>query len=335
MLKLIMLVALLLATANSLLAQDMLTLYSARSEPYIKPLLLQFTQATNIKVNLVSDKEDKLLNRLMAEGMASPADILLTTDAGRLQQAKELNILQPVSSDYLIHEIPPQFRDNEGYWYGLSMRARPIIYNTSRVDPSEIANYEDLGSEKWKGRVCMRKVHIYNLSLIASMVITNGTAETSFWVKGIVSNFARPPQGGDRDQIKAVAQGVCDLTVANSYYYGAMLDSDDSEEKQAAQDTAILWPNQNGRGVHVNISGAGLTRATKNRAAAIQLLEFLVKDDIQQWYAEKNYEYPIKSGLAYSKSLRNLGQFKADNLSLDLLGDFNPTAVRLMKNAKW
>ncbi|MCW8825797.1 MAG: extracellular solute-binding protein, partial [Gammaproteobacteria bacterium] len=238
------------------MAGEELNLYSARKEALIKPLLDQFTQETGIKVNLVTGKADALLQRLKSEGRNSPADLLLTTDAGRLSRAKEAGLLQPITSEILSKEIPQHYRDPEGYWFGLSVRARPIIYSVERTDPAHLSSYEALSDPEWKQRICIRSSgNIYNQSLIASMIEADGMERTEQWANGLVTNFAKPPQGGDRDQIKAVASGRCDVAIANSYYYGMMVNSKKESERQAALKTAIFWPNQNGRGTHVNISG--------------------------------------------------------------------------------
>ncbi len=322
-------------TVGSVTAAEV-NLYSARKEALIKPLLDRFTQKTGIEVNLVTGKADALLQRLKSEGRNTPADLLITTDAGRLHRAKEAGVLQPVQSDTLNRSIPPQYRDQEGYWYGLSMRTRPIIYSLDRVKPSELSTYEDLADPKWKKRICIRSSsNIYNQSLIASMIVANGPVETQKWAEGLVANMARPPHGGDRDQIKAVAAGQCDIAVANSYYYGKMVTSKKSNQRDAAAKTAIFWPNQNGRGTHANISGAAVTKASKNKKQAMALLEFLTSDMAQKWYAETNAEYPVKSGIEYSQTLKGWGQFKADTINLSLLGSNNAAAVRLMDRAGW
>lgn len=216
----------LLIGTTTVMAADVVNLYSARKEALIKPLLTQFTENTGIEVNLVTGKADALLQRLKSEGRNTPADLLITTDAGRLHRAKEAGVLQPVNSDKLNRAIPQQYRDLEGYWYGLSVRARPIIYAIDRVKPEQLSTYEALVEPQWKGKICIRSSgNIYNQSLVASMVEANGVAATEKWANGLVANMGRPPHGGDRDQIKAVAAGQCDIAVANTYYYGKMVSS--------------------------------------------------------------------------------------------------------------
>ena len=318
-----------------------INIYSARKEDLIKPILEKFEQDTGTKVNLITGKADALLQRLISEGKNSPADILITTDAGRLFRAKNANVIQTIESDILNTSIPEQYRDPEGYWFGLTLRARPIVYAVDRVKPEQLSSYEALANSEWKQKVCIRSSdNIYNQSLVASILIHLGEEETQAWTESLVKNFARPPQGGDRDQVKAVAAGQCDVALINNYYLGKMLTSKDEAEVAAAQKVKIFWPNQDehdhtGRGTHVNISGAAITTSSKNKTAAIQLLEFLVSDAAQQWYAEKNLEYPIKPGIQPSKTLQSWGEFKADALSLYQLGEHNAEAVMIMDKAKW
>lgn len=317
-------------------AQGEVNLYSARQEVLIKPLLDQFSSKTGIKVNLVAGKADALIQRLTSEGINSPADILLTVDAGNLNKAKEMGLFQPVRSQTLEKEVPAAYRDPAGEWFGLSMRARPIMYAKGRVNPADLASYADLADPRWKGKVCVRSSgNVYNQSMVAAMIARNGAAATETWAKGLVANFARPPQGGDRDQIKAVAAGQCDVALANTYYLGGMLNASQAEEKEAAAKVGIIWPNQKENGVHVNVSGAGVTKHAKNRDNALRLLEFLVSEEAQRWYADVNYEYPVRQGTPISETLAAWGDFKADDLNLATLGEHNAEAVKLMDRAGW
>nr|WP_230209652.1 Fe(3+) ABC transporter substrate-binding protein [Solemya velum gill symbiont] len=317
-------------------ASEEANLYSARKEALIKPLLDQFTRETGIKVNLVTGKADALLKRLQSEGANSPADLLITTDSGRLHRAHSAGLLQQVKSEKLNTVVPPHLRNPEGYWFGLSVRARPIFYAKDRVKPEELSTYEALTDKKWKGRICIRSSNnIYNQSLVASMIAHNGAEATQQWADAFVGNFARPPKGGDRDQIKAAAAGQCDIAIANTYYYGGMLISGDYAQIKAANSVAIFWPNQDGRGTHVNVSGVGVTKAATNRENAIKLIEFLVSPESQLWYAEANNEYPVVEGAGTSEILKSWGDFKPDNLSLARLGELNADAVRLMDRAGW
>ncbi len=300
-------------------------LYSARKEQLIKPMLDEFTRQTGIKVNLVTGKADALLQRLQSEGANSPADVLITTDAGRLHRAKQAGVLQAVSSAVLTKSIPASYRDPQGYWFGLSLRARPIIYAKDRVQAVALSSYEALADEQWHKRICIRSSsNIYNQSLVASMIAANGVQATETWANRFVKNFARPPKGGDRDQIKAVASGQCDIAIANTYYLGQMIHSDKAEQKSAAAKVAVFWPNTSDRGTHVNISGAAVTQSAKHKDAAIKLIEFLTSDVAQQWYADTNLEYPV-----------SWGTFKADTINLSKLGELNAEAVKLMDRAGW
>ena len=322
--------------STSLLCAAEVNVYSARKENLIKPLLLQFQELTGTSVNLITGKADTLLQRIISEGQHSPADILITIDAGRLYRALQANILLPVDTPALRNSVPHQYRDPDGNWFGLSLRARPIMYASGRVNPSDLSTYENLGLPGWQGKICTRSSdNIYNQSLVASMLAHHGKEYTLAWTRSLVSNFARPPQGGDRDQIRAVAAGQCDVAIANSYYLGKMLASKDPAQREAAQKVRIFWPNQDDRGVHVNISGGAVIRTSKNRASAVALLEFLVSDAAQKWYAETNFEYPVKPGVQPSEMLTRWGQFKADSLNLYLLGELNSNAVMVMDHARW
>ncbi|MGB2680679.1 MAG: Fe(3+) ABC transporter substrate-binding protein [Candidatus Competibacter sp.] len=322
--------------ATPALADGEVNIYSARKEDLIKPLLDDFSKQAGVTVNLVTGKEEALLQRLQSEGVNTPADLMLTTDAGRLAAAREAGVLQAVKSETLAARIPAAYRDPDGYWYGLSVRARPIIYARERVKPAELSTYDDLADPKWKGKVCVRSSDsVYNQSLVAGMISHHGEAKTEAWAKGLVANFARPPKGGDRDQIKAVAAGECDVTLANTYYLGGMVNSSDEAEKQAAAKVAVFWPDAKTTGVHVNISGAGVTANARNRDNAIKLLEFMAADAAQRWYAETNNEYPVNPAIAPSATLKAWGEFKADTLNVAKLGELNPAAVRLMDRAGW
>jgi iron(III) transport system substrate-binding protein len=325
----------LIALAGPLLAAEV-NLYSAREEALIKPLLDRFTEETEITVNLVTGDADALLKRLESEGRNSPADLFLTTDVGRLLRAQQAGLLQPITSKALEEAIPAQYRDPEGRWFGVSVRSRVIVYAKDRVKLQALSSYEGLADLQWKGKVCVRSSgNVYNQSLVAAMIAHAGVEKTENWAKGLVANLARPPAGGDRDQVKAVAAGQCGLALVNTYYLGGMLHSSDPSEKEAAAKVALFWPRLADKGAHVNISGAGVTQAAKNRDNAVRLLEFMVTDESQRWYAEKNFEYPVKPGIAISETLKNWGEFTADDLELSQLGKHNAEAVKLMDRAGW
>ena len=326
--------------SGALLASDdgAVNIYSARKEALILPVLERFRDETGIEFNLVTGKADELLKRLQLEGSATPADVLITTDAGRLHRAKEAGVLQRIESNAISRAVPNRFRDTDGFWVGLSQRARSIIYARQRVDAADLSTYEDLTDPKWKGRICVRSSsNIYNQSLVASMIEAGGAERTEAWARGLVDNLARPPAGGDTDQIRAVAAGQCDVAIANTYYFGRLVASGKEEDRDAVAELALFWPNQgpDDRGVHVNVSGAGITAHARHQDNAVRLLEFLVAPESQAWYAEVNHEYPVVGDVPVSETLRSFGDFKADTLNLTRLGANNRKAVELMDRARW
>ncbi len=311
-------------------------IYSYRKDHLIRPLLDRFTARTGIAVNLVSGTEDALLERLKGEGRNSPADLLLTADAGRLIEARAAGVLQPVRSAVLEAAIPAQYRDPDGYWFGLALRARVIFYAKDRVKPEALSSYESLADAKWKGKICIRSSqHVYNQSLLAAMIDRHGAAAAEAWTKGVVANLARKPQGGDRDQIKAVAAGECDIAVANTYYYANLLKSEDRADRAAAERVALFWPDQSGRGAHVNISGGGVTVSAKHRGDAVKLLEYLVGAEAQKIYAEEVSEYPVRAGVALGEAVAAFGPFKADSLNLAALAANQAAARRMFDRVGW
>ncbi len=322
--------------SGQVIAAGEVSVYSARKEALIKPILKTFTEETGIKVNLITGKADALLTRLRLEGKASPADVFITVDVGRLQRAKAAGVLQPAESDVLEKRIPENLRDNDNIWFGLSHRARPIFYAKSKVKPAELSTYEALADKKWQGRICFRSSNsVYNQSQVASMMEATGAKATEQWVKAVVGNFARSPSGGDTDQLKAVAVGVCDITIANTYYYGRLINSDNASDREVAEKVGLFWPNQKDRGTHVNVSGAGVTKYASNKANAIRLIEFLASDKAQNWYAAVNNEFPVVPGVASSPTLVSWGEFKQDAVNLSKLGELNRAAVQLMDRGGW
>ena len=315
---------------------DEVNVYSARKEALILPLLEKFQAESGISFNLITAKEDELLKRLEAEGRATPADVFITTDAGRLQRAKDAGVLRAVDNAVLNARIPENLRDREGYWFGLSQRARVIFYAKERVDPSELSTYEALADPRWHKRVCIRSSgNIYNQSLVASMIEADGVEQAEAWARGLVANLARKPAGGDTDQLRAAAAGQCDIAVANTYYYGRLASSDKEADQEVASALGVFWPNQADRGAHINVSGAGITLHAKHPEAAEQLLEFLVNAESQTWYAEVNNEYPVVTDAQTSALLKSFGEFKSDSLNLSRLGENNRAAVQLMDRAGW
>ncbi|MEM9601923.1 MAG: Fe(3+) ABC transporter substrate-binding protein [Pseudomonadota bacterium] len=308
--------------------------YSARKEALIRPLLDTFSERTGITVNLLTGKSNALIQRMKAEGRNTPADLMITVDAGRLAFASSLGLFQPLESDTLASRIPASLRSPDNLWFGLSQRARIIVYHPDRVSLDELADYEDLADAAWAGRICARSsVNIYNQSLLASIIEYAGTDDATAWAKAVRENMARDPQGNDSAQIKAVAAGECDVALVNTYYLGGMLSNPELRDTAAA--VRVHFPNQSNRGAHVNISGAGVTKYAKNVAEARQLLEFLVSDDAQAWYAQTNHEYPVVEGVPPSDLVASFGDFKRDALNVSRLGARNAEAVQAFDNAGW
>jgi len=313
-------------------AQDkVLNLYSSRHYQTDQALYDNFTKQTGIKINLIEGGEDPLIERVRNEGDKSPADVLITVDAGRLWRAEQLGLFQPVKSKVLDARIPSAFRHPDGLWYGFSTRARIIAYSKERVKPGEIATYEDLANPKWKGRICTRSSgHVYNLSLISSLVNYMGEAKTEEWSKAVASNLARAPKGGDTDQLMGVASGECDLALSNTYYYVRLLRSQKPEERQAVAKVGVVLPNQKDRGTHVNVSGGGVLKHAPNREAAVLFLEYLASDQAQKYFADGNNEWPVVASVTPDNAqLATLGKFKTDTLNLSIVGKNQPTAQKI------
>ena len=316
-------------------ATDEINVYSARKEAYIKPLLDQFGQAHNVQINLITAKADALIQRLLKEGKNTPADVFITVDAGRLHRAKHAGLLQAIKDPAILSQVPHQYQDAGAQWVGLSVRARTLAYRHKNVKKEELSSYEALTDANWKNRICIRSSNnIYNQSLVASMLAHHGEQATQAWANGLVANFARKPQGGDRDQIKALAAGQCDLTVINTYYLGKMMTAD-AGQQAAASEATLFWANQDDRGVHVNVSGIGITAHSKHPELASKLVAFLLTDASQAWYGEINLEYPVRKGIEINDILQQWGPFKADALNLTRLGELNAEAVRIMDRAGW
>ena len=310
--------------------------YSHRHYETDRELFRRFTEETGIRVNVVTASADELITRLENEGAQSPADVLITVDAGRLHRAKERGLLQPVRSEVLEANVPPHLRDRDGEWYGLTQRARILAYHRDRVQPDELSTYEALAEPRWNDRVLTRSSsNVYSQSLLASVIAHEGMEAAEQWAAGLVENLARDPSGGDTDQIKAVAAGVGDVAVVNTYYLARLAASEDPEERRVAEQVGAFFANQDGRGTHVNVSGAGVTRSASNPENAIRLLVFLSGDEAQRLFAEANQEYPVKPGVEWSAPLRALGEFRADTLDLTRLGELNTEAVQISDRVGW
>jgi len=302
--------------------------YSARNEQLIKPLFDAYTAKTGVGVRFITDKEGPLLARLQAEGANTPADLLVTVDAGNLWQAAEAGVLATVDSPVLEGNIPAQLRDPGDRWFGLSIRARPLVYSTERVKPSELVSYEDLADPKWKGRLCLRtSKKVYNQSLVAMMIARLGEAETARVVGGWVANLATEPFANDNQVVEAIDAGKCDVGIVNTYYFGRL-----AKERPGLK-VAIAWPNQASSGVHVNVSGAGVTRHAKNPDEARRLLEWLSSADAQGLFASLNLEYPANPAIAPDPAVAAWGSFKADPANVADAGRLQAAAVMLMDRA--
>ncbi len=316
-------------------AEDV-NIYSERKEALIRPVIDAFTADTGINVNLVTGKAAQLHERLVAEGANTPADLLITVDAGNLHRAKTAGLLQPVRSDALNSAIPEAFRDVDSQWFGLSLRARIIIFANDRVAAGEITTYEALADEDWRNRIAIRSSgNVYNQSLIASMIEAHGVEGAEAWARGLVANFARDPKGGDTDQIRAVAAGEADIAVVNSYYFGRLQASADEADRAVAEAVTVVFPNQQDRGTHVNVAGAGITAHAKNGDNALKLLEFMASPAGQKLFAELNHEFPVTPGIARSETVAAWGEFITDGLPLSRLGERNSEAIRLADRAGW
>jgi iron(III) transport system substrate-binding protein len=330
-----------LAAPAALADDKVLNLYSARHYQTDEVLYSNFTSQTGIKINRIEAGDEALLERLRNEGANSPADVLLLVDAARLWRAQEEGLFQPVKSAVLDERIPSYLRGREdangAEWYGFAVRARVIVYNKATIKPEMVRNYEDLARPELKGKVCTRSgAHPYMLSLIGAMSQHLGEEKAEQWARGVVANFARKPRGGDTDQIRAVATGECEVALANSYYLARLMRSDKPADRDVVAKVGLIWPNQAGVGTHVNVSGAGVARHSPNRAAAIRFLEYLASDSAQHYFSDGSNEWPaVKSVRTNNPALRELGDFKADELSLAAIGRAQPSAARIIDRAGW
>ncbi|MGQ4645785.1 extracellular solute-binding protein [Lyngbya aestuarii] len=313
-------------------------LYSSRHYDTDDELYNKFTEETGIKVNLIEAQADKLTERIKSEGANSPADVLITVDIGNLWRAQQEGILQPLESPTLESAVPENLRSSEGYWYGLSKRARIIVYNKDKVKPEELSTYEALAGPEWKGRVCVRSSNnIYNQSLVAEKINTKGVAETETWAKGLVNNFARQPEGNDVGQIKAVAEGQCDVALVNSYYIARIRSSDQPENQAVASKIGVFFPNQKEGegGTHINISGGGVAANAPHKENAVKFLEYLITPEAQEIFANGNNEFPIVTGVEPNPTVASFGKFKESQLNIAASGEKNAEAVKLMDRAGW
>ena len=325
--------------SGPLFAQDpkVLNLYSSRHYQTDEALYTNFTKLTGIRINRIEAGEDPLIERIRSEGERSPADVLLTVDAGRIWRAQQLGFFQPVKSAVLDARIPASFREASGLWYGFSLRARLIAYNKAKVKPEELSTYESLADPKWKGRLCMRSsTNVYNLSLMGAMIDHLGAAKAEAWAKAVKANLAREPKGGDTDQLKSVAAGECDVTLSNQYYYARLVRSQKPDEREIAQRVGVVFPNQGTWGAHVNISGAGVMKNAPNREAAIKFLEYLASDEAQRYFADGNNEWPVVASVKLDNPVLKLfGDFKRDALNVAVLGRNQPESQKIYDRVAW
>lgn len=322
-------------TCGAVAQSDILNLYSSRHYQTDEALYANFVTATGIKLNRIEAGEDPLIERIRNEGTASPADVLVTVDAGRLWRAEQLGLFHPVQSKVLDTRLPAHLRAANQLWFGFSTRARVIVYNKAMVNAADVQNYEDLANPKLKGKVCTRSgSHVYNLSLMSALIEHWGEAKAEAWARGVVANFARAPKGGDTDQILSVASGECGVAIANTYYYVRLAASDKPEDKKHMTAVALVWPNQKTFGTHLNVSGAGVLKHAPHKDAAVRYLEYLASDAAQSYFASGNNEWPAVAGAPLNnRHLQALGQFKADTLNVSALGKNQPAAQKIFDRA--
>ncbi len=313
-----------------------INLYSSRHYNTDDELYDNFSRITGIKVNLIEGKADALIQRIKSEGRNSQADVLMTVDAGRLWRADSEGLFTPVNSQILNASIPASLRHPNGHWFGFSKRARVIMYNKNKVNPFELSTYEDLANSKWRNKIAIRSSsHIYNQSLVASLIEVYGEKETLRWCQGFVQNFARPPQGNDRAQIEAAAAGIAEIAIANTYYLPRYAKSNEQSKLAVYDQVKVHFPNQRDRGTHVNITGAGLVKTAPNREGGIRFLEYLASPFAQAFFAQGNNEYPVVEGTPVDPIVASFGLFKADDLNVASYGPNLPLAVKIMDQAGW
>ena len=323
--------------ATAVLAQEkVVNVYTGRHYQTDEKLYTGFTAATGIKINRIEGSEDEIIERIRREGANSPADVLITVDVGRLSRAQQAALFAPVKSPVLDSRIPSNLRDPDGNWFGFSSRARVLIYAKDKVQPAEVATYEALAAPSMKGRICARSgSHVYNLALLSSIIAASGEAAAEAWAKAVAGNLARPPKGGDTDQIRAVVAGECDVAISNTYYYVRLMNSTKPEDQAVVAKTAISFPNQANRGTHVNISGAGMVKTAPNRVEAQRFLEYLASDEAQMYFANGNNEWPAVAVKTDNKALLSLGEFNIDKVNIGSLGRYQPTAQGIFDRVGW
>jgi iron(III) transport system substrate-binding protein len=334
MFKKLVLVTIILA--SSLMAAEEVNIYSHRHYDTDKKLFKMFEEKTGIKVNVVKAKASALIKRMSSEGKNSPADVLITVDAGRLFQAKQKDLLQSVESEYLTKNIPAIYRDKDKKWFALTKRSRVAVIRKNSTKENELSTYEDLANPKFKGQIVVRgSNNIYNQSLLAAMIEHHDEEYALKWAKGVVANMARTPKGNDRAQVKAVANGIGEIAIANTYYIGKMVHNKDASQRKAVSKMKIFFPKFENGGTHINVSGAGVAAYAPNKVNAIKFIEFLASPEAQKLFAEGNYEYPVLAGVQSSDLVASWGTFKEDNISINSLGENNAKAVKIFDKAGW
>ena len=322
--------------SNLSYAKEEVNVYSYRQPILIDPFFEEFTNSTGITVNVLHAKKG-LLERLLAEGADTPADLVLTVDIARLSQFVKEDVFVSIESPVLIANIPAHLRDSNNKWFALSKRARIVAVSKERIPEGAIATIEDLADPKWKGKICTRKgSHDYNRSLLASIIAAHGKKVAENWAKGLVANLARKPEGNDRAQAKAIYEGVCDIALMNTYYFGKMkFNEKNPEQKEWAKSINIVFTNQSDRGNHINVAGGGIVKYSKNKENAISLLEFLTEPNAQSLYSSMNYEYPVNPTMTLSNELKSWGQFKEDKLNVEKLAELAPIAQKIIDRVGW
>jgi len=321
---------------GSVRAAEEITIYTQRHYAFDEELHAMFTANTGIKVNVVKANADELMVRIKEEGDNTPADLFVTADGGTLDRARVAGLLQPILSQDVLNRVAASLRDADGNWIAMTQRGRVIVYSPDRVKPEELSTYEDLANPRWRGRLLVRSsTSSYNQSLLATIIAADGSEKAAEWAKAVRENMARPPQGSDRDQAKAVAAGLGDVAIMNTYYVGLLEGSENQADRDAAAKIKVFFPNQDGRGAHVNISGVGILKASKKVDLATKFIEFVLSDEAQSLIPNKTYEYPVVTTVPWSEQQERWGKFKADPVALATLGEFNAEAVRIFNEAGW
>ncbi len=325
-----------LAKARESGEKPVLTLYTQRHYAFDEELHRDFEAETGIDIQVVKASADELITRLEEEGDRTPADLFMTADAGGLHRAKKAGLLQPIDSRVVPENVPERLRDPEGHWTAITQRARVLVYAEDRVVPAELSTYEDLADPKWRGRLAIRSSsNIYNQSLLTTLIAANGPDAAQEWATAVRKNLARPPQGSDRDQVRAVAKGLADVALVNTYYLGLLETSEEAADREAAAAVKIFFPNQGNRGAHINISGIGIVKASDQQEEATRFIEWLLSEKTQSRFPDNTHEYPVAEAASWSQRQKDWGEFLPDPVALSKLGELNAEAVRIFNRASW